>query len=305
VTTLATGRTRKLRRDASGTAQHSLWGKEASAKAIPFIKWAGGKSQLLSKIQPFYPREPYETYFEPFLGGGAVFFDLRPRIAFLTDSNKELITAYRVVKSSVEELIVRLDKLAAEYHEDSEKTYYRVRDDWDLTELDPISSVARFIFLNKTCYNGLYRVNRQGKFNVPWGKEKNSTICEPEKLLAASQALRGALLRSMDFREALKAIGGTDFVYVDPPYQPVSKTASFTGYTKDQFGMEDQVDLAEELARLDRAGARFLLSNSFSRELESLYRQFGFKVTYVTAPRAISSNPKTRGQTKELLIRNY
>ena len=304
---MATRSARSLRRgDAAGAAQLSLWGKETAAKAAPFVKWAGGKTQLLPKIRPFYPRpDQYETYFEPFLGGGAVYFDLRPKSGFLSDSNAELINAYTVVRTNVDSLILRLTRFAERYRKSPEATYYQVRDEWDEPRRDPVERAAGLIFLNKTCYNGLYRVNRDGKFNVPWGKRKNPTICEREKLLAASDALHRAVIRCTDFHEALSLASSGDFVYLDPPYKPVSKTASFTGYTKDQFTMNDQISLAQALVELDRKGVRFLLSNSFSKDLQSLYRKHAFQLTYVTAPRAISCNPKTRGQTKELLVRNY
>jgi len=294
------------RRNRSTEAQLSLWGEKTSPKVAPFVKWAGGKTRLLSKLRPYYPRpNEYETYFEPFLGGGAVYFDLRPKRGFLSDSNEELVNAYRVVKSDVEELVSYLSKLATEYRRSPEENYYEIRDDWDVPNLGSVQRAARLIFLNKTCYNGLYRVNRRGKFNVPWGKRRNQTISEAEKLRAASLALRGASVTSLDYHEALNHVSSGDFVYLDPPYQPTSKTASFTGYTKHQFAMEDHVSLADALVDLDRKGTRFLLSNSFSKDLESLYRKFGFEITYVTAPRAISCDPGTRGQTKELLVRNY
>ena len=289
------------RRDA---AQLRLY--QAGPGAGPFLKWAGGKAQLLPTLQNYYPaREEYETYFEPFLGGGAVFFELRPRLAFLSDSNHELINTYEVVQKIVEDLIAHLQTLQREYRASPREKYHEVRDEWDVRKLDDVQRATRFVFLNKTCFNGLYRVNRAGKFNVPFGKNPNATICDRDRLRAASDALRGMKLQALDFRETLRHPGPDDFVYVDPPYDPISKTSSFTGYTKDAFTMSDQEDLAKALARLNERGTKILMSSSLSKNIQRLYPALGFKVLHVTAPRAINSNPDGRGRISELLIRNF
>lgn len=295
---------RPRRRRKDNKAQLRLWETETRPVAGPFVKWAGGKTNLLPKLRIYYPHEKdYETYYEPFLGGGAVFFDIRPRLACLSDSNADLVNAFHVVKKDVESLINHLRELDAEYRKAPREKYYEVRDQWIPDELDSVERATRFIFLNKTCYNGLYRVNRQGKFNVPFGKYHNPTICDEDRLRAANDALRGAAVQCLDFQKALRQVGRTDFVYVDPPYEPISKTANFTGYTKEQFARNDQLDLLRELTRIkDEVGARVLMSSSGSKDIERLYRKAGFRVVHVTAPRAISSDPKTRGPTKELFI---
>ncbi len=273
--------------------------------AGPFLKWAGGKTYLLPHLRIYFPHT-FETYFEPFLGGGAVFFDLRPRSAVLSDSNEDLITAYQTVRRDVDKLIRALTDLAAEYAKSPKEKYYEARDKMDPGTLDPVSRTARLIFLNKTCYNGLYRVNAQGHFNVPFGNYKNPTICDEEGLRATSEALQSAVIRAMDYREALRLVRPGDFVYLDPPYHPVSKTATFTRYTKEDFGQTQQLELASELSRLrTTVDCKILLSNAGVSHIESMYRRLGFEITHVTAPRMISCKPETRGKILEILVRNY
>ncbi len=273
--------------------------------AAPFLKWAGGKTYLLPQLRIYFPHS-FETYFEPFIGGGAVFFDLRPKSAILSDSNEDLITAYQTVRREVDKLIRALTDLAAEYRKSPRDKYYEVRDKQDPAILDPVSRTARLIFLNKTCYNGLYRVNTLGHFNVPFGNYKNPTICDEEGLRAASESLQSAVIRTMDYREALRLVRPGDFVYLDPPYHPVSKTATFTRYTKEDFGPTQQLELASELSRLRTSvDCKILLSNAGVSHIESMYRRLGFEITHVTAPRMISCKPETRGKILEILVRNY
>lgn len=272
---------------------------EQRLRAGPFIKWAGGKGQLLDHLK--FPSR-FNNYHEPFLGGGAVFFALQPRSSFLSDVNPELINAYHVVKQNVEALIDSLRELEREY---SEEKYYEMRA-LDPEWLDPVARAACFVFLNKTCYNGLYRVNRAGKFNVPFGHRKRPRVCDPEGLRAASTALRHAVIKTRDFRDALRIAERGDFAYLDPPYVPISKTSAFTEYTSSSFSWADHEALADEAERLrDEVGCQVLLSNSYSAKVKSLYQRKGFQIRHVTAARAISSKASTRGKINELVISSY
>lgn len=266
--------------------------------ASPFLKWAGGKGQLLSQFAPFFPDlSDIECYYEPFLGGGAVFFHLQPPRSHLSDSNAELMEVYTVVQTQVEELIQALKA-----HQNEPHYYYRIRT-LNPRLLSPVERASRFIFLNKTCYNGLYRVNRKGQFNVPFGRYRNPKICDAEGLRAASMALQGARLEVADFEEALSDAGASDFVYLDPPYHPLSETSSFTGYTAEGFDEAEQKRLARVYQELDRRGCLVMLSNSDTPLIRQLYR--GFRISELQANRAINSQGGGRGPITELLIVNY
>lgn len=271
----------------------------------PFVKWAGGKGQLLKDLEAHFP-ENFHTYYEPFLGGGAVFFHLvekRPRFtAVLSDINEELINTYRIVKDKVEDLIVQLKSHKAKYKLAPEKYYYEVRaqEPWD-----EVGRAARLIFLNKTCYNGLYRVNKEGKFNVPFGEYKNPRICDRENLRVISQVLQwsNAKLLATDYREATKNAKKDDFIYFDPPYQPVSATANFTSYTHSGFSLEEQKRLGEWFRELDNRGCQVLLSNSDTQEVLDIYS--GYHIQKVSALRAISCKGNKRKGHTELIISNF
>lgn len=271
----------------------------------PFVKWAGGKRQSLQQLEQYSPRN-FSTYYEPFLGGGAVFFHLvkrRPRFnAILSDINSELINAYDVVKNSVKGLIKELRLHEARYKLAPKKYYYQVRAE---EPFDDVRKAARLIFLNRTCYNGLYRVNRMGKFNVPFGRYENPTICDKENLLTVSQVLRwsNAKLLAADYREATKDAGKGDFVYFDPPYQPASATANFTSYTDSGFSFDDQMRLGDWFRELDKRGCRVTLSNSSKEEMRRIYR--GYSVMEVEVLRAISCKADGRKGHTELIVSNY
>lgn len=270
-----------------------------SAAARPFLKWAGGKGRLLSQYAPLFPAQ-IANYHEPFLGSGAVFFSLRAGIGgdvHLSDQIEELIGTYRAVRDDVEAVIRALKR-----HIYDRAHYYRVRGQ-DPAPLSPPRRAARFICLNRTGYNGLYRVNRKGEFNVPFGRHKNPTICDAEGLRQASAALQGAALSCCGFRELDKKARRGDFVYLDPPYHPLSKTANFTSYTAGNFGEEEQSQLAGICRNLDGKGAKFMLSNSDTPFIRRLYRGFG--MVRIQAARAINSRPERRGKVAELVIRNY
>jgi DNA adenine methylase len=267
-------------------------------KAKPFIKWAGGKSQLLPAMLPHFPPLPrIGRYFEPFMGGAAVFFAVQHRQSFLSDSNLALVELYQVVQRQVEELIQAL-----KIHRNERAYFYEVRAQ-SPAGLSPAQRAARLIYLNKTCYNGLYRVNSRGQFNVPFGRHKNPTICDGDGLRAASRALRCADISHRNFGSILKHAEPRDFIYFDPPYHPLNKTSSFTSYTSDKFGESEQRRLAEVFAELARRGCYVMLSNSDMPLIRELYRDF--IIHEIQAGRAINSKTQGRGKITELLIVNY
>ncbi len=273
----------------------------------PFVKWAGGKGQLLDELKPFFP-EKFGTYFEPFLGGGAVFFSLlasgRQFDAVLSDTNEELITSYNVIKDEPEQLISTLVRHKDRYKRAPEDYFYAVR------ESEPTNNVeiaARLIFLNKTCFNGLYRVNSKGKFNVPFGRYRNPAICDKENLKSVSSALCWfkAKIVPLDYLEAAQQAKKGDFVYFDPPYQPVSKTANFTGYTQNGFSARDQEKLARLCKELSDRGCKVLVSNSNTEDILSLYADTErFVVKTVAAMRAINCKGNLRTGHSELIIKS-
>ena len=303
-----------------------------SRKAKPFLKWAGGKTQLLAQFAAHYPRQlvngEISRYVEPFLGGGAVFLDVVQRFpiseAVLFDINKELILAYRVVQQEPQRLIERLGQLHSHYYvldEDRrERYFYDIRDaynaqrsgiDYERFSELWIVRTAFMIFLNKTCYNGLFRVNSRGKFNVPFGRYKRPAILDDLNILHVSALLQRATLRVGPFQACEKYVDEQTFVYFDPPYRPISATSSFTSYSAQRFGDADQVDLSEFFARLDRAhNAKLMLSNSDPTHLvpdddffETCYA--GYRIQRVHASRMINTDARKRGKIPELLITNY
>ncbi|HEY2731880.1 MAG TPA: DNA adenine methylase [Polyangia bacterium] len=271
-----------------------------SASPSPFLKWAGGKRQLLPHILRSVPAQ-VDTYYEPFLGGGAVFFALagqgRFRRAVLSDANDELINCYDVVRTRVSALVAVLRK-----HRYEEAYYYRLRDQ-EPEVLRPVERAARLIYLNRCGYNGLYRVNSAGRFNVPFGRHREPTICDEPRLRAASEALASVQIRSGDFEERLLEASPGDFVYLDPPYVPLSATSSFTSYARGAFGVAEQARLALALRGLGQRGVRALLSNSDCRATRALYR--GLALRKVPVRRAINSVPTARGSVAELLVKSY
>ncbi|MBW4462623.1 MAG: DNA adenine methylase [Nodosilinea sp. WJT8-NPBG4] len=266
-------------------------------QARPFLKWAGGKGRLLSQYEPFLPTT-IDTYYEPFLGGGAMFFHLvgRARRAVLGDINPELVNVYCCVRDRVETLIRHLWDHQRRHNPDY---YYQVRQRQNLRS--PVERAARLIYLNKTCYNGLYRENSQGHFNVPVGNYKNPTICDPSLLRAASAALQTAEIHTFSFEMLLeRSISSGDFVYFDPPYHPLSSTSSFTGYSRYGFTGADQERLAAVFRTLISQGQRVMLSNSDCEFIRELYQ--GFTMHPILAARAINSRAGRRGKISELLI---
>lgn len=280
---------------------HGLINERASKRLPkPFIKWAGGKRQLLQELVRRVPRD-FKRYHEPFVGGGALFFELCPKSAYLIDSNAELINAYQVVKSKVLALIQDLKRHRYETH-----YYYSVRalDRLDsFSDCDDISRASRFVYLNKTCFNGLYRVNSKGHFNVPFGRYANPKILDKENLLACSAALKDVEISHGSFLLVENVVRTGDFIYFDPPYVPLGPTSNFTGYTEGGFGKQDQVILAELCHRLDKRNIKFMLSNSCSDLVLDLYGSFNISI--VKASRAINSDAKKRGDVEEVIVTNY
>lgn len=284
------------------TSDHSRSRSENCFDVPVFIKWAGGKTQLLPQFKPLLP-DRMERYFEPFLGSGAVFFfvkrNLRPRDTILSDNTGELINCFEAVRDRVTPLI----GLLVEHRErHSREYYYRVRAT-DPATLTPLERAARFLYLNKTCFNGLYRVNSRGQFNVPMGSYKNPNVVNRDSLERASEVLQGVHLIVRDFCEVVSDAGRGDFVYFDPPYHPLSSTSSFTGYTSSAFPESEQKRLSEVYRSLDAKGCLLAESNSDTELIRALYR--GFRIETVMARRAINSDASKRGRIPELVILNY
>jgi DNA adenine methylase len=273
--------------------------REYISDAAPILKWAGGKSQLLKQYQPFFPsRSSFQTYYEPFAGSAAVFFHLQPTHSLLADMNEQLIDLYKAIQQDVEGVIGALKQ-----HRNEQEYYYEIRAQ-DPDELSPQERAARLIFLNKTCYNGLFRVNRSGRFNVPFGRYTNPTICNEKRLRAASQALADVELKFMDFEEAVDGAREGDFVYFDPPYVPLNSTSNFTSYHRFDFGTADHERLATTFHRLVAQNIDVMLSNSDTPLVRKLYGGSDYRVIEVQARRNINSKASRRGPITELLITN-
>jgi DNA adenine methylase len=287
-------------------------GEYAAGRLSPFLKWAGGKGQLLRTFEAYFPKS-FGTYYEPFLGGGAVFFHLasdgRITKAVLSDLNKDLINCYMVVRDRIEQLLKQLKELQS--HARDRNYFYQIaRPEFNKTKLKTglegdVDKAALLFYLNKTCYNGLYRVNQKGEFNVPWGRYRNPAIYDQKNIRAIHQFLKQPNITVLcaDYRNATIDAGPNDFVYFDPPYQPVSSTANFTSYTAESFNWGDQEQLARAYHELANRGCLLMLSNS--PKVEKLYSQYEYRIERVGATRAISCVGAKRGPVEELVILNY
>ena len=275
-------------------------------KPKPFVKWVGGKRQLLRQFRELglYPPEDFNpitnTYYEPFVGGGAVFFDLLPKNAELSDLNNELVTTYNVIKNNVDELIKTLQK-----HIYDKEYYLEVRAK-KIEDLSDIEVASRFIFLNRTGFNGLYRVNKSGQFNVPFGRYNNPVICDEDNLRRVSDALQDVTITHQDYKNVLKTAKSGDFIYLDPPYYPINATSSFTSYTAEGFLEKEQTELRDTFVKLHKKGCFVMLSNSDTPFINELYSGLdGITINKITAGRAINSKGSGRGKITEVLVTNY
>ena len=298
--------------------------------AKPFVKWAGGKGQLLVELEKRLPSDILQEktvyrYVEPFVGGGAMYFYLknnyRIQKSYLSDNNQDLMLTYKVIKNNYDKLVNELSEIEDCYLQKSEEkrkeNFYKIRDIYnsqDINYQQPssewIKRTGYFIFLNKTCFNGLYRLNSKGEFNVPFGRYKNPRICDKKNLKQVQYSLKSTNLFYGDFTESSKNIDDNTFIYLDPPYRPLNNTSYFTNYSKEGFNDESQKKLADFFKKMDNRGAKLMLSNSDPQNqdvqdnfFDELYD--GFKVERVTAKRNINRDPSKRGTVKELIIRNY
>lgn len=274
--------------------------EQLKSETYPIVKWVGGKRQLMFELLKDMPKS-YNRYFEPFIGGGALFFELQPEQAYISDMNEELINLYSVVRDNVYELIDDLSK-----HEVSKEYFLEIRN-IDRTEkyaeFSNVERASRFIYLNRTCFNGMYRVNSQGQFNVPFGHYKNPRIIDENNLLNCSELLKKTEIKCADFSEILTKVKKGDFVYFDPPYVPLNETSSFTSYTKDGFDIDMQFKLRDVCDELDSLGVKFMLSNSDTKLVNELYANYEIKKVF--ASRQINANADGRGKITEVLVRNY
>ncbi len=274
----------------------------------PFVKWVGGKRGILSQIMNYFPKK-FDAYYEPFIGGGAVFFELYSKgmlddkKVVVSDINSELINCYTIVKNSPEDLIKSLENFKKNH---SKEFYYEIRS-WDRDEnfmqINPIDRAARFIYLNKTCFNGLYRVNRKSQFNVPMGKYKNPNIVDTDTIHNASKALKNVTIKEQSFKEVVKEAKKGDFVYFDPPYYPLNDTSNFTSYNEFLFLEEAQEELYKIFCELDKKGCYIVHSNSNTKFIKKLYANYDMHI--VNANRFINSKSNGRGKIDEVLIRNF
>lgn len=269
-------------------------------ETYPIVKWVGGKRQLMFELLENIPKS-YNRYFEPFIGGGALFFELKPNNAYISDINEELINLYQVVRDNVEELIKDLQK-----HDISKEYFMQIRN-IDRTKKyqnwSDVKKASRFIYLNRTCFNGMYRVNSKGEFNVPFGNYKNPRIIDENNLINCSNLLQKTEIKNADFSKILNYIQKGDFVYFDPPYVPLNETSSFTSYTKDGFDIDMQFKLRDICDELDSMGVKFMLSNSDTKLVNELYANYEIKKVF--ASRQINANPNGRGKITEVLVKNY
>ena len=291
----------------------------------PFIKWVGGKGQLLSEINKLYPVElgkNINKYAEIFVGGGAVLFDILSKYkldeVYISDKNLELINTYKSIRDNVDILIKSLKEMEEQYipldNENRKDYYYKKREEYNSLKINieenNIEKAVLFIFLNKTCFNGLYRVNKKGEFNVPIGTYKKPKICDEENLKNVSMALKKVKIVYADYRESEEFIDNKTFVYIDPPYRPLNITSSFTSYTENDFSDKEQIELAEYINVLNKKGAKIVISNSDPKNndiddnfFDKLYKNYN--INRVKATRMLNSNANLRGAINELLITNY
>ncbi len=297
-----------------------------SEKIRPFVKWAGGKGSLIPQLNNFYPYELkngiIERYIEPFVGGGAVLIDILQKYdiqeVYAFDINIDLINSYNVIKNNIEELITNLKQMETEYlqlgQEERKNYFYNIRDEYNNYELEEneqnVQRAAQFIYLNRTCFNGLYRVNKNGKFNVPVGSYKNPTICDEQNLRQLSQLIQNVQFQYGDYSRSMEYVTENTFIYFDPPYRPLNVTSGFTSYTKEDFNDDNQRELATFYGELNEKNAKLMLSNSDPKNInkedtffDNIYQ--GFNINQIQASRMINANSNGRGKISEILVTNY
>lgn len=281
--------------------------KKSEAKKVkPFLKWVGGKGQLLEQFEQLFPQK-YNSYFEPFIGGGAVFFSLNPKKAHINDINETLVNTYLYIKDDVDKLIKSLKKLEKDFlskdGDERKEFYYSLREKYNSLPQNDFKRSVYFLFFNKTAFNGVYRENSKGGFNVPIGSYKNPKILDEENIRNVSKTLSNTKITSGSFYDAVKKAKSGDFVYFDPPYDPLSETSSFTSYSKDSFSKDDQIKLRDLFIELDKKGVHVMLSNSNTPFIRKIYS--GYKQIPVYANRMINSKADKRGKISEVVIINY
>lgn len=297
-----------------------------SEKIRPFVKWAGGKGSLIPQLNNFYPYELkngiIKRYIEPFVGGGAVLIDILQKYdiqeVYAFDINIDLINSYNVIKNNIEELITNLKQMETEYlqlgQEERKNYFYNIRDEYNNYELKEneqnVQRAAQFIYLNRTCFNGLYRVNKNGKFNVPVGSYKNPTICDEQNLRQLSRLIQDVKFQYGDYSKSMEYVTENTFIYFDPPYRPLNVTSGFTSYTKEDFNDENQRELARFYGELNVRNAKLMLSNSNPKNInqedtffDNIYQ--GFNINQIQASRMINANSNGRGKISEILVTNY
>lgn len=275
--------------------------------ARPFVKWVGGKGRLVAELAKYYPTE-YNDYYEPFAGGGAVFFSLNPKKAHINDLNEVLISLYNFIKKDVDRVIVTLRMLQDEYYslstlDEKKELYLKKRSEFNELANGSFEKAVLLIFLNKTCFNGMYRENSKGGFNVPFGKHEKPTICDEDNLRAVAEVLKHVTITHSSYEVLTSKAKPGDFIYFDPPYHPLNTTSSFTSYQAGGFSAEDQQKLRDELKRLSDLGCKVMLSNSDAPLINELYKDFNIHKIY--AARAINSKGDGRGKILEVLVTNY
>jgi DNA adenine methylase len=278
--------------------------------AKPFLKWVGGKTKLVPELVEMFPKK-FNNYFEPFVGGGALFYEViqKYNVGFssINDINKKLIIAYKQIKQNPKKLISLLKTIDDEYKklslEEKEKYFYSIRKKYNEETIDDKTTASYLIFLNKTCFNGMYRENSKGQYNIPFGDQKNPNICDKENILGVSKCLKNTEITDYSFEESVKKCKKNDLIYFDPPYYPVNATSSFTAYSKSSFGEIEQKKLKEVFTDLANRGCFVMLSNSHTPFIKELYKDF--HINYRYAARSINSKGDKRGKIKEVVVTNY
>ena len=278
--------------------------------AKPFLKWVGGKTKLIPELVAMFPKK-FNNYYEPFVGGGALYYEViqKYKVGFssINDINKKLITAYTQIKLKPKNLISLLKNIEKEYKKlsliEQREYFISTRKKYNEGNIDDITTAAYLIFLNKTCFNGMYRENSKGEYNIPFGDQKNPTICDEENILAVSKCLKNTEITNLSFEDAVKKCKKGDLIYFDPPYYPINATSSFTGYSKNSFGEKEQRKLKDVFTDLDKKGCFVMLSNSHTPFINELYKEF--RINFRSAARSINSNGEKRGKIQEVVVTNY